>query len=49
MDVKDVGGGLSVSSDGCSVLYTTVVHTSGDQMLVESFRRRGFGGGQTRI
>ena len=38
MDVKDVGGGLAVSSDGRFLLYTTVVHTSGDLMLVEGFR-----------
>ena len=38
IDVKDVGGGLSVSSDGRFLLYTTVVHTSGDLMLVDGFR-----------
>ena len=38
MDVKDVGGGLSVSSDGRTLPYATVVHTSGDLMLVEGVR-----------
>ena len=38
MDVSDVGGGLSVASDGRSLLYTTVVHTSADLLLVEGFR-----------
>ena len=38
MDVRDVGGGLSVASDGRSLLYTTVVHTSADLVLVEGFR-----------
>ena len=38
MDVRDVGGGLSVSRDGRSLLYTTVVHTSADLLLVEGFR-----------
>jgi Tol biopolymer transport system component len=38
IDVRDVGGGFSVSSDGCSLLYTTVVHTSADLLLVEGFR-----------
>ena len=38
IDLKDVGGGLSISSDGRSLLYTTVVHTSADLLLVEGFR-----------
>lgn len=38
MDVRDVGGGLSISSDGRFLLYTTVVHTSADLLIVEGFR-----------
>jgi Tol biopolymer transport system component len=38
VDLEDVGGGLSVSSDGRFLLYTTVVHTSADLFLVEGFR-----------
>jgi Tol biopolymer transport system component/DNA-binding winged helix-turn-helix (wHTH) protein len=38
MDVRDAGGGLSISSDGRFLLYTAVVHTSADLMLVEGFR-----------
>ena len=38
MDIRDVGGGLSVASDGRSLLYTAVVHTSADLLLVEGFR-----------
>jgi Tol biopolymer transport system component len=38
MDVRDVGGGLSVSHDGRTLLYTTVIHTSADLMLVDGFR-----------
>ena len=37
-DVRDVGGGLSVSADGRSLLYTTVVNTTADLFLVEGFR-----------
>jgi Tol biopolymer transport system component len=38
IDLQDVGGGLSISSDGRSLLYTTVVHTSADLFLVEGHR-----------
>jgi Tol biopolymer transport system component len=38
IDVKDVGGGLTVSADGRFLLYTTVVHASGDLMLLDGFR-----------
>jgi Tol biopolymer transport system component/DNA-binding winged helix-turn-helix (wHTH) protein len=38
IDLKDVGGGLAVASDGRALLYTTVVHTSADLLLVEGFR-----------
>ena len=37
IDVKNIGGGLSVSADGRYLLYATVVHTSRDLMLVEDF------------